>query len=352
MTEANPFEEQQLQTRWDLLLRTSISELSALQASSVPPRDAITKLNEVRIMLNDLSTIARQRTQKDQVPAVSEKSVLPKPHLQVELERATSAVSIIETELASLKSSASTKSHRMLIEAQTTCNAKLKSIQRRIDKIGGFLSFKSEELVTVLKTLDVQFVRHLLVHNILLGLMEPNTPPRWVPVVTKVVEICLMDKEVFAGVLDHPALLRLRRVKPDLDAHVIKELEREPKTPCSTKQFDEMEYWLLTQVWVTETELMIDSLAISPDPEPAAKSDDEIEFPEVPTDSDTKSESDVESVDLTPAQVDQVMALIQDPDRDIDDQTYSDAEDPYHELEIRKVLDRAKALLRKSQDFT
>lgn len=230
---------------------------------------------------------------------------IPVPTILKQLEDTRARMMILNDKIAGLTTKDSAKSHRVLLEEKSMLGPKLDKINKQSEKLDAishldFLAVGSAtDLFTVIAKLArtnaaqkpalFLFLRNLMAHAIILVLFEDVgngiDHQKVSLVVDKILGLANLAEDNqelrlhFLSVFNHAAILRL-----SLPAHLdpktygrfkernkllVHETNKRGKKALGrdkseTWVLEQLEYWLLSRPWVSNEELMIDSVAIVP----------------------------------------------------------------------------------------
>ncbi|CCG80964.1 protein of unknown function [Taphrina deformans PYCC 5710] len=323
---SSPFKEDK--ARWNLLVKTLINETAhlssipyeSLSSGTVPEDDPEVILRECRHMVEDLTALyshqkshhKRETAAKDSrssvnvpvVGAVARTPNIPLPPLVASLTKIDADLAAVDALVAGLTSGDSVKSHRSLLEQREILLAKRARVQRQRDAMGGavkdLLSVGSVgEVYRVAQSVAdscpsvpdyARFLRNVLIHALILAIIEASFEEqrkgRVSLVVDKVLNLQALARKdhtasqaaeetrrVFGEVFEHPAITRLplaqlldKTTLTKYNNRLTIDAEVKVKDSKTTKISDAsaIEHWILSQTWVTDEELMVDSFALQP----------------------------------------------------------------------------------------
>lgn len=235
-------------------------------------------------------------TREAKAEQLTPQSTLPKARILAKLQDAESSVGMVQAKIRKLSRHASAKSHRSLLEELSALEAKCSRLKSKVASFASqpdlLSNISSSDLLWTIRDLVLrcegdartrvlEFIQHGIIHTMILALMSSSAQldpkKQWLVVVERITQLVSLARQDKSGldsdissalsqILDHPAILRLTMHNHELEKKIKQSAKQELATSELKKPTEEdierIEYWLLTQVWVSEEELMIDSFAI------------------------------------------------------------------------------------------
>lgn len=347
--------------------------------------DLNTRLDNILIELRRLrSTISKLPTLPSPTsPSITRTGLIPRVYIH--RDAAQREVNDLQARIEGLSSKSSAKDHRILLEVQSTAKAKLKSITNRID---GYRA-KGCDILTIAGTGEVysalkrmiedessaSHIRNIFIHACLLALLSSTIDASMLRQCELIVQRCKQliamshdggetdpsVRDLFTSVIESPVLCRL----PTFRGIVSKSSGEKSKVipiSISEKRFEEIEFWLLSQVAVSDAELWTDSFAIVPkQPDeahdklhrPADRTQTNshaLELSKSRSSKSTRTSRSSSEVSLSASQQDQVMQLLHEAEQEGAKEDIGQLDQVAEEQHIQDLLDRARRLLDSEED--